>query len=92
MMADDGTFRVLQGTQHSVPGGMLGLLRVMVVDGRVAVRVGIANPYGRQVETLAVGESAEFDDGRLTVHDVHLGSGDHRSQALLSFEPFEPLD
>jgi hypothetical protein len=80
-------FLVVQGTQHRVPGGLLGLVNVLVVGGRIQLRLGVGTAWGRRLTTVAVGESKDIGIGRVTAKDAHFGIGKERAQAVLLFEP-----
>ena len=87
----DLTFRLLQGTQQRVPRGLLVLYSVLVVDGRLAVQIGMGGPCIRSGRvTVSVGSAASFDGvGRVEVLDARVARPERRAQALLRFVPAE---
>ena len=68
------TFAVRAGTQHQIPGAVVGLLAVRVRDGGLVANVAVGTPQGRRRQVLAIGESMQVPGaGLLTLVDVELG-------------------
>lgn len=68
------TFALRAGTQHEIPGAVVGLLAVRVREGALVANVAVGTPQGRHRQVLAIGESMQLPGGgRLTLVDVQLG-------------------